>query len=165
MPQSDRGEFSVSMELEPGTSIEQNNQTTLRVERIFSQMPEIEKVFTGVGSQAMGSLSLSSDNLTQLNVTLIPKEKRKKSTTQVGEEIKVKLKEIPGLKVFVNPIGIFGAANQSSIQIAVNGTDFAAITQRMFGSLRSPVSRRCGSKSTGRRWPSLASRFPTLEQR
>jgi hydrophobic/amphiphilic exporter-1 (mainly G- bacteria), HAE1 family len=129
MPQSDRGEFSVSMELEPGTSIEQNNQTTLRVERIFSQMPEIEKVFTGVGSQAMGSLSLSSDNLTQLNVTLIPKEKRKKSTTQVGEEIKVKLKEIPGLKVFVNPIGIFGAANQSSIQIAVNGTDFAAITR------------------------------------
>ncbi len=50
MPQSDRGEFGVSIELEPGTSIEQNNQTTLRIEHIFSQMPEIEKVFTGVGA-------------------------------------------------------------------------------------------------------------------
>ena len=129
MPQSDRGEFSVSVELEPGTSIEQNNQTTLRIERIFAQMPEIEKVFTGVGSQATGSLTLSSNNLTQLNVTLIPKELRKKSTTQVGEEIKVKLKEIPGVKVYVNPIGLFGAANQASIQIAVNGTDFTSITQ------------------------------------
>ena len=77
MPQSDRGEFGVSIELAPGASIEQNNQTTLRIERIFAQIPEIEKVFTGVGSQATGSLSLSSSNLTQLNVTLVPKEKEK----------------------------------------------------------------------------------------
>ncbi|HTY10954.1 MAG TPA: efflux RND transporter permease subunit [Bacteroidota bacterium] len=129
MPQSDRGEFGVSIELAPGASIEQNNLTTLRIEKIFSQMPEIEKVFTGVGSQATGSLSLSSNNLTQLNVTLVPKELRKKSTSEVGEEIKAKLKEIPGLKVFVNPIGLFGSADQSAIQIAVNGTDFNEITK------------------------------------
>jgi hydrophobic/amphiphilic exporter-1 (mainly G- bacteria), HAE1 family len=129
MPQSDRGEFSVSIELAPGISIEQNNQATLSIERIFAQMPEIEKVFTGVGAQAMGSLSLSSNNLTQLNVTLVPKEKRKKSTNDVGEEIKSKLKEIPGLKVYVNPIGLFGSADQASIQIAINGTDFNEITK------------------------------------
>ena len=128
MPQSDRGEFSVSNEMEPGTSIEQNNRATLKIEQLFAQMPEIEKVFTGVGAQAQGSLSFSSDNLTQLNVTLVPKERRAKTTTEVGEEIKAKLKEIPGLKVYVNPIGIFGSANQSSIQIAVNGTDFASIS-------------------------------------
>lgn len=127
MPQSDRGEFSVSIELAPGTSIEQNNQATLGIERILAQMPEIEKVFTGVGAQAMGSLSLSSNNLTQLNVTLVPKNKRKKSTADVGEEIKSRLKEIPGLKVYVNPIGIFGSADQASIQIAINGTDFSEI--------------------------------------
>ncbi len=129
MPQSDRGEFGVSIELEPGTTIEQNNQTTLRIERIFAQMPEIEKVFTGVGAQATGSISLSSSNLTQLNVTLVPKEKRKKTTGDVGEEIKTKLKQIPGLKVYVNPIGLFGSADQASIQIAVNGTDFGVITK------------------------------------
>ena len=129
MPQSDRGEFGVSIELAPGASIEQNNQTTLRIERIFAQIPEIEKVFTGVGSQATGSLSLSSSNLTQLNVTLVPKEKRKMSTFDVGEEIKSKLKEIPGMKVYVNPIGLFGSADQASIQIAINGTDFGEITK------------------------------------
>ncbi len=127
MPQSDRGEFSVSVELSPGTSIEQNNQTTLRIEHIFAQMPEIEKVFTGVGSQANGSISLSSNNLTQLNVTLVPKENRKKSTNEVEEEIKSKLKEIPGMKVYVNPIGLFGSADQAAIQIAINGTDFSEI--------------------------------------
>ena len=129
MPQSDRGEFSVSIELEPGTSIEENNQATLRIERTFAQIPEIEKVFTAVGAQAMGSLSLSSNNLTQINVTLVPKNKRKKSTFDVGEEIKSKLKEIPGMKVYVNPIGLFGSADQASIQIAINGTDFNEITK------------------------------------
>ena len=129
MPQSDRGEFSVSVELEPGTSIEENNQAILRIERTFAQIPEIEKVFTAVGAQAMGSLSLSSNNLTQINVTLVPKNKRKKSTFDVGEEIKSKLKEIPGMKVYVNPIGLFGSADQASIQIAINGTDFNEITK------------------------------------
>jgi HAE1 family hydrophobic/amphiphilic exporter-1 len=129
MPQSDRGEFSVSIELEPGTSIEENNQATLRIERTLAQMPEIERVFTGVGAQAMGSLSLSSGNLTQINVTLVPKNKRKKSTFDVGEEIKSRLKEIPGMKVYVNPIGLFGSADQASIQIAINGTDFNEITK------------------------------------
>ncbi len=129
MPQSDRGEFSVSIELEPGTSIEENNQATLRIERTLAQIPEIEKVFTGVGAQAMGSLSLSSNNLTQINVTLVPKNKREKSTFDIGEEIKSKLKEIPGMKVYVNPIGLFGSADQASIQIAINGTDFNEITK------------------------------------
>jgi HAE1 family hydrophobic/amphiphilic exporter-1 len=129
MPQSDRGEFGVSIELQPGASIEQNNQATLKIERILAQIPEIEKAFTGVGAQENGSLSLSSANLTQINVMLVPKERRKKSTGDLGEEIKSKLKELPGVKVYVNPIGIFGSADQASIQIAVNGTDFDALTK------------------------------------
>ena len=129
MPQSDRGEFSVSIEMEPGASIEQNNSATLKIERTLAQIPEIEKIFTGVGAQESGSLSLSSANLTQLNVMLTPKEHRKKTTTQVGEEIKAKLKTIPGVKVYVNPIGLFGTANSAAIQIAVNGTNFEDITK------------------------------------
>jgi HAE1 family hydrophobic/amphiphilic exporter-1 len=128
MPQADRGEFSVTIELKPGATIEENNRTTLLVERIFAKMPEIEKVFTGVGAQESGSISFASNNLTQLNVTLVPKERRKKTTNDVGEEIKIRLGEIPGLKVYVSPIGMFGSANQASLQIAVIGTDFRDIT-------------------------------------
>jgi HAE1 family hydrophobic/amphiphilic exporter-1 len=129
MPQSDRGEFSVSLELAPGASIEQNNQTTLKVERLLSEMPEIKKVFSGVGAQESGALSVSSNNLTQMNVALVPKNKRTKSTAQVGEEIKAKVSEIPGVKVFVNPIGIFGSANEASLQIAAYGTDNKDLVQ------------------------------------
>jgi HAE1 family hydrophobic/amphiphilic exporter-1 len=129
MPQTDRGEFGVSVEFMPGYSVEQTNQTGLQIEKMLSQMPEIKKVFTGVGAQESGSLTLSSNNLVQFNVALIPKENRKKTTMQVGEEIKAKVRQIPGAKVYVNPIGIFGSSDQSAIQIGVNGTDYKLIAQ------------------------------------
>ncbi|MFA6455574.1 MAG: efflux RND transporter permease subunit, partial [Bacteroidota bacterium] len=129
MTQTDRGEFGVSIEIEPGASIEQTNQTTLHVERILSEIPEVKKVFSAVGAQENGALTLSSSNLTQMNVALVPKNERKLSTTQVGELIKQKVKEIPGVKVFVSPIGIFGSADQAPIQIAVEGTDNKSILE------------------------------------
>ena len=129
MPQSDRGEFGVSVEFMPGYSIEQTNQSALQIEQMLSKMPEVKKVFTSVGAQESGSLSLSSNNLVQFNVALIPKENRKKTTSQVGEEIKMNVREIPGAKVFVNPIGIFGSSDQAAIQIAVSGTDNKLIMQ------------------------------------
>ncbi len=129
MPQSDRGEFGVTIELPPGASIDQTNKTTLEVERALSQLPEIKKIFTSVGSQDNGALTLSSNNITQLNVALVPKNQRKRSTTEVGEAIKEVVKQIPGVQVFVSPIGIFGAADQAPIQIAVQGTDTKTILE------------------------------------
>ena len=129
MPQTDRGEFGVSVEFMPGYSVEQTNQAGLQIEKMLSQMPEIKKVFTGVGAQESGSLTLSSNNLVQFNVALTPKGNRKKTTMQVGEEIKAKVRQIPGAKVYVNPIGIFGSSDQSAIQIGVNGTDYKLIAQ------------------------------------
>jgi hydrophobic/amphiphilic exporter-1 (mainly G- bacteria), HAE1 family len=129
MPQADRGQFSVSLELPPGTTIEDNNQMVLRIEQILAGIPEIEKVFTSVGAQEMGSISLGSNNFSQMNVTLVPKKRRAKSTTDVGDVIKARLAEIPGIKVYILPISMFGTAGQASLQIAVNGTDFSQITK------------------------------------
>jgi len=123
MTQTDRGEFGVTIELPPGANIEETNQISLQVERILAEFPEIQKVFSSVGTAQNGLIGQASNNTMQLNVSLVPKNKRKKSTTQIGEEIKDKIKEIPGAKVYVSPIGIFGTADQAPIQIAVNGTD------------------------------------------
>jgi HAE1 family hydrophobic/amphiphilic exporter-1 len=123
MPQSDRGEFSVTIELPPGATVEQTNQASLTVEKILSSMPEIKKVFTTVGVSNDGLIGFSSNNVAQLNVELTPRTQRVKSTDLVGEEIKAKVRELPGLKVRVNPIGIFGVADQAAIQIGVSGTN------------------------------------------
>jgi len=49
MPQTDRGEFGVSVEFMPGYSVEQTNQTGLQIEKMLSQMPEIKRSLRELG--------------------------------------------------------------------------------------------------------------------
>ena len=50
--------------------------------------------------------SIVFDYISDLNVALVPKNERKKSTDDLIKEIKNRVKEIPGIKTRVNPIGI-----------------------------------------------------------
>ncbi|MBX2990498.1 MAG: efflux RND transporter permease subunit [Bacteroidetes bacterium] len=121
---ADRGEFAVTLELPPGSTVENTNFITQQAERMISEMPEVRKMFVNVGASSDGFLAQSSNNIAELTVTLVPKRERKKSTDAVADEIKQKLAEIPGAKVRANPIGIFGTANQTPIQLVVSGTSY-----------------------------------------
>jgi hydrophobic/amphiphilic exporter-1 (mainly G- bacteria), HAE1 family len=121
--QSDRGEFTVTLELSQGATVERTNLLTQRVENIVAGMPEVKKIFTNVGVSSEGFLGQTSNNNSEINVTLFPAGERARSTDAVAEDIKNRTRMIPGIRVRVNPIGIFGTANQTPIQIVVNGTD------------------------------------------
>jgi HAE1 family hydrophobic/amphiphilic exporter-1 len=121
MTQTDRGEFAVILELPSGSSLENTNYITQTIEKKISSMPEVRKVFVNVGASNEGLVGQSSNNISELNVTLNAKSERKKSTDDVGEDIKKFVQQIPGVKVHVNPIGIFGTANQSPIQLIISG--------------------------------------------
>lgn len=125
----DRGEFAVTIELPPGASIEQTNALSQKVENIISQMPEVERLFVNVGVSNEGLIGFSSNNTTEIDVTLVPKQQRKKSTDQISSEIKEIVQKIPGVKARVNPIGIFGTANQTPIQLLISGSDVQKVNQ------------------------------------
>ncbi len=120
---SDRGEFSATIELPTGSSLENTNSISLQAERAIASIAEVQRVLTNVGASSEGFLSQSSNNIVEFNVTLTPKTERKRTTDEVGKEIKNKLSEIPGAKVRVNPIGLFGNANQTPIQIVASGSN------------------------------------------
>ena len=121
---ADRGEFTVTLELAPGSTFENTNYVTQQVEKIIASTPEVKKMFVNVGASSEGFIGQTSNNNSELNVTLVPREERKRSTDEIGADIKAKASLIPGAKVRVNPIGIFGTANQTPIQIAVSGTNY-----------------------------------------
>ncbi len=125
---SDRGEFAVTIELPPGATIDQTNKKALEIERMLLQMPEIQKLFANVGASNEGLMVQSSNNVTEFNVALVPKTERTKSTDQVGQEIKAKLNLLPGVKARVNPIGLFGTADQTPIQLIISGSDRTQVT-------------------------------------
>ena len=127
--QADRGEFTVTIENPPGSTIEYTNRITQNVESLIAAIPEVKKIFTNVGVSSEGLLGQTSNNSAEINVTLVDASARSRTTDQVGEAIKRAVATMPGTKVRVNPIGIFGTANQTPIQIVVSGTDMDAITR------------------------------------
>jgi hydrophobic/amphiphilic exporter-1 (mainly G- bacteria), HAE1 family len=124
MTQTDRGEFAVTLELPPGATLENTNYVTQEAEQTIAKMPEVSRLFVNVGVSSEGLIGQSSNNNSEINVTLVPRSERKLSTDEVGNAIKAALTKTPGVKVRVNPIGIFGTANQTPIQIAVMGPTY-----------------------------------------
>jgi HAE1 family hydrophobic/amphiphilic exporter-1 len=120
----DRGEFTVTMELPSGSTIDHTNAVTRQAEGIVSSIPEVRKMFVNVGVSTEGFVGQSSNYISELNVSLIPKEERTRSTDDISMEIKRKIQTFPGVKVRVSPIGIFGTANQSPIMIIVGSTSY-----------------------------------------
>ncbi len=124
MTQTDRGEFTVTLEMPPGSTLENTNYVTQRAEQMVSSMPEVKKMFVNVGSSSEGMIGQSSNNVAELNIALYPKNQRTRSTDDVGVDIKRQIAQIPGVKVRANPIGIFGTADQTPIQLVVSGPTY-----------------------------------------
>lgn len=125
--QSDRGEFAVTVDMPPQYSVEETNYTALYIEELLRSFPETDRIFTSVGVSNEGFIGQNSNNSAEFNVTLKSAKQRQRSTDETGMLMKEKISTIPGAKVRVNPIGIFGTANQTPIQIVVNGTSFEEV--------------------------------------
>jgi Cation/multidrug efflux pump len=114
MTVADRGEFSVIVEFPTSTNIEETNLRSLEIEKKLYEIPEVERVIGSAGISSEGFIGQGTNNLTSIDVTLVPKDKRTRSTDEVSEEIRQMFQKLPGVKARVNPIGIFGSANQNS---------------------------------------------------
>ncbi|WP_157452639.1 efflux RND transporter permease subunit [Chloroherpeton thalassium] len=123
MSSADRGEFAVTIQTDPGATLEQTNYISQHVEQVISAIPEVKKLFVNVGTSSEGIIGQSSNNITQITVTLVPKDERARSTEIISNEIRRKVQEIPGIKVWINPIGIFGTADDTPIMLVVNGAN------------------------------------------
>ncbi len=129
MPQSDRGEFTVTLELPTGAKLKTTNEAAQTVERAISAIPEVRKIFTNVGASSEGFMGQSSTNVAALDVSLVDKQLRRRSTAEVIRDIKRRVGGVAGMTLRANPIGIFGMADESPIQIGVSGTDFEDVSR------------------------------------
>lgn len=120
---SDRGEFSVMLELEPGTNLEETNRLARQVEARLRRFPEVSKLLVNVGVSAEGFFEQSADNVAEISVRLVPKDEREISTDDVMRQVRESLSGIPGLKSAINPIGIFGTANETPVMVIISGPE------------------------------------------
>lgn len=124
MKQTDRSQFSVSLEYAPGTTLDNNNRQTQTIEKKIASLPEVTSLLTNVGK---GGDGVSTDNQTEIVVSLCPKEQRKLSTAQLGQKVKNLTAEIPGVKVFINQIDFTGGVNSAPVVVEITGVNYDSI--------------------------------------
>ncbi|MCX6279434.1 MAG: efflux RND transporter permease subunit [Bacteroidetes bacterium] len=124
MKQTDRSQFSASLEYAPGTTLENNNRQTRKIEKLISTLPEVTSILTNVGK---GSDGISADNQTEIVVSLCDKNQRKLSTAALGSKVKELTVKIPGVKVYVNQISFAGGASSAPVQVEITGINYDSI--------------------------------------
>ncbi|HOP49372.1 MAG TPA: efflux RND transporter permease subunit [Ignavibacteriales bacterium] len=128
-PPVDRGEIIVTVELQPGVTIEETNRQVQIIENELRKIPEVNKIITNVGASGGALLTFSKTNTAEVLVSLVDKKERSQSSDDLAQDIKLKLAVFPGIKVRVAPVGLFGTSNRSPIEILVKGTNYSQVLE------------------------------------
>ena len=120
LPQFDQGQFTVNYSLPVGTVLEETQEVGENIEDEIGEIPEVETIFTniGVGDMMSGSAASESGSFT---VMLKDLDQRDRSTSQVMEELRQKLK-VPGADINIeSQSGFFGPGGGQPVNIKVVG--------------------------------------------
>jgi HAE1 family hydrophobic/amphiphilic exporter-1 len=121
VPQEDRGEFAVNVEVPAGTAFEQTVAYAAQVEEVVKQLPEVRQIFTTVGFE--GSPLKAS-----LRVKTTKKQERERGLAEIKVDIRERLKQIPLLKMTVaDPEFMQGAPTQAPLSVYLRGDDMAEL--------------------------------------
>lgn len=106
-PKTDAGQVNVYINLAQGTAFDLTNQLASKIEGKIKDIPEVETIFTSVGSQGGGAFQTAATNTANIQVMLKPLSARKRSTDQVAEQIRSLTQGNPGAQIGVNvPSGV-----------------------------------------------------------
>jgi HAE1 family hydrophobic/amphiphilic exporter-1 len=128
MPQADQSQVGISLELPPGSKLEKTNFIAQDIERMVSGIPEVDTIFTTVGSSGGSFSQTSNNNIASLTVKLVPKKRRSRTTEDIYREVKALLANIPGVKIYVSQPSSMGGGGSSPIQFAVSGPNWEEVS-------------------------------------
>lgn len=125
IPDMDQGEIRVSVHLPPGTVVTRTDAVMDWMEDIVRKHPEVQSVFTSVGTQGEMMLEATSrSERGELLIRLKPLNQRKKSTAEVMEVLRRELHGVQEADVRVQSQGMMGSGFMGKpIAIQVKGPD------------------------------------------
>lgn len=127
-PAQDKSQTQVTLELTPGSTLEQSRAVALQAQALIRRLPEVKGVFSTVGSAsdssnpAGGASSTADVRTSTLVVDLVARGERKSKQSAVEEAIRHQLRDLPGVRVAVNNGG-----NGEKLQITLAGSDATSL--------------------------------------
>jgi HAE1 family hydrophobic/amphiphilic exporter-1 len=123
IPSEDRAIIYGPTEAAEGISFEAMKRQQQAVAEVVRQNPNVEAFMSSAGSRPGG---IAGGNTGSLFLTLKPRKERELTVDQIIQELRPKLAQVPGIRVFLqNPpaISVGGRITKSQYQYTLQGTD------------------------------------------
>lgn len=120
-PETDRNEFMIEVKAAPGSSLEQTSNLALQIEKILNERSEVTTVLTTIGS---GNNPVTTGTIL---VKLLNKKERSKSDKKIMDEVRNKLKYLPGgdFSFTVQTMG----GNEKPVSLSIRGEDLNKLSE------------------------------------
>jgi multidrug efflux pump subunit AcrB len=134
-PPVDLDYFVINVELPQGSTLEKTDMLTTQVEKIVSELPELENYVTNLGTSA--SLGLTGDfistasnneHLAAITVNLVDEDERDRKSFEVAESIREPLVAIEGGTVRVQELSA-GPPTGAPIEMRITGDNLEELAQ------------------------------------
>jgi multidrug efflux pump subunit AcrB len=130
VPQTDQGRTQLSIELAPGTPLAVTHEMAEHVRGLIADIPEITSVFTTIGAGSGGGMSSRGGGppaagdlrKASLAITMLPTSERARSQPEIENEVRARLRSVPGVRFAVG----FGGTGEKA-QITLSSEDGAAL--------------------------------------
>ncbi len=120
-PSEDQGVFLVRLEAPIDYSVDQVEKYFSKTEAMVQEIPGVKSVFYVQGYGGYPNRAL-------MMINLIPKAERKNNQEELKKLARIKLRQIPGLKVSAEDISVIGGGIRNvPIQYSIRGQDLAAL--------------------------------------
>ncbi len=120
LPSADQGQFTISVEMPPGTTLSATANVVKQLDRRLHQISEVKDTFDAVG--VAGGGVVSEPRYASVSVQLVDLAKRHRSSDDVAAEVRSWNGTIPGAKLTVQLPSVVGGSGQP-IQVQVQGND------------------------------------------
>jgi hydrophobe/amphiphile efflux-1 (HAE1) family protein len=139
LPAQDKGQTRISLELPPGTTLNQTTEMTHHAAELLKQVPEVVGVFSSVGTSVSGSALMSSSSsdygAATLTVDLQERSDRHRSQGDIETEMRQLLRGLPGVRVSIG-----GAGNGEKLEVVLAGDD-GALLERTAATVEAEMRR------------------------
>lgn len=126
IPETDTGEFSLSVKMPTGTALEETNKVVQGIEKEIMKIPELDKMTVTVGAGGNSGYSgATPTNSAELSVTL--KDGHTQPTDDVVAELRKKFDNIPDAEIRIQ--SATGLSSGSAVQINLKGDDIDVLRE------------------------------------
>ncbi|EKD84066.1 MAG: hypothetical protein ACD_39C00264G0001 [uncultured bacterium] len=131
LPKMDDGRIMVKVKLPTGASLEQTSIALTAIERQLADNPLIESIFSMAGGRVWGLATYEVANEGELNIQLVPSEKRKISTAKFIAQIRPLVMQVPvpGGMAMVSQSSIKGIRKlgDADIELKIKGDEVSVL--------------------------------------